>query len=326
VIVRRLRKVSAPVEIYRESDMITRTIRDNFKSDISRIVVDDPVAFQHAAEFMQVVMPRYADRIHQHDNSEPLFHSYRLDEEIAKLNQKRLELPRGGSIIIEQTEALVAIDVNSGSFRAENDAENTAYQMNLIAAKEIARQLRLRDLGGVIINDFIDMREERHRRHVEKTLNDALARDKARTKVLRISQFGLIEMTRQRMQQSLKKRIYNDCSHCKGTGHVKTNETLAIDAMRLLHLAAHKAMAGNPPISSVSLTVCADAASHLLNRKRRDIAALEDQAKMEISISGAVGVSPDHLEVKCLDSNGNEVKLLSAGPPPKLFSKSKRFD
>lgn len=326
VIVRRLRKVSAPVEIYRESDMITRTIRDNFKSDITSITVDDPVAFQHAAEFMQVVMPRYADRIRQHGGPEPLFNKYRLEDEIAKLNHKRLELPKGGSIIIEQTEALVAIDVNSGTYRSEKDAEETAFQVNLMAAKEIARQLRLRDLGGVIVNDFIDMRDERHRRVVEKTLHDALERDKARTKILRISQFGIIEMTRQRMQQSLKKRIYNDCPHCKGTGHVKTNETLGIDAMRLLHLAASKAIAGNPQITSLDLTVCQDAANYLLNRKRREIARLEENAKMEITINGVLGGSPDLLEIKCQDSNGNEVKLLANGPPPKASGKSKRFD
>jgi ribonuclease E len=304
--------------------MITRTIRDNFKSDIDSIVVDDPIACQHAAEFMQVVMPRYADRIRQHDGPEPLFHKYRLEDEIAKLSQKRLELPRGGSIIIEQTEALVAIDVNSGTYRSEKDAEETAYQVNLMAAKEIARQLRLRDLGGVIVNDFIDMRDERHRRHVEKTLHEALERDKARTKILRISQFGIIEMTRQRMQQSLKKRIFNECSHCKGTGHVKTNETLGIEAMRLLHLAASRAVAGTSPITTVSLTVCTEAANYLLNKKRRDIAALEDRAKMEIAIHGLDGVSPDHLEVKCHDSNGNEVKLLHSGPPPKLNARGNR--
>src|SRR5207244_663143 len=118
-----------------------------------------------------------------------------------------------------------------------------------------------------------------------------------------ISQFGIIEMTRQRMQQSLKKRIYNECGHCKGTGHVKTNETLGIDAMRLLNLAASRAIAGNPAITSITLTVCMEAANHLLNRKRREIATLEESAKMEVSINGVIGASPDLLEIKCLDSN-----------------------
>ncbi len=149
-------------------------------------------------------------------------------------------LPEGGSIVIDQTEALVAIDVNSGNFRVEDDAERTAYEMNLRAAKEIARQLRLRDLGGVIVNDFIDMREERHRRGVERALREAIKRDRARTKVLRMSAFGLIEMTRQRIRPSLKRSIYEDCPHCGGAGVVKTAESMAIDVMRLLALATHR--------------------------------------------------------------------------------------
>nr|WP_202973849.1 Rne/Rng family ribonuclease [Fimbriiglobus ruber] len=314
VVARRIKKMPAPVEIYRESDMITRTIRDIFTNDIDTIWVDEPTAFAHASEFLQIVMPRFADRIRYFAETEPLFNKHRVDDEIAKINQKRIDLPQGGSIIIEQTEALVAIDVNSGNFRADNNAEETAYQMNLIAAREIARQLRLRDLGGVIVNDFIDMRSESHRRNVENALRTALERDRARTKILRISQFGIIEMTRQRIQPSLKKRIFNDCPHCKGTGYVKTNETMSIEVMRLLQLAAHRAQA----ITSVVLTVHTEVAFYLLNRKRKEIAALEEKAKMEVQINGQNGVSPDLLECRCLDSNGNEVRLVSS-PPPRLF-------
>jgi ribonuclease E len=313
VVVKRIKKMPSPVEIYRESDIITRTIRDTFKSDIDTIYVDEPVAFQQASEFMQIVMPRFADRIKLYEGGEPLFHRYKVEDEIVKINQKRIEMPRGGSIIIEQTEALVAIDVNSGNFRADNNAEETAYQMNLLAAKEIARQLRLRDLGGVIVNDFIDMRSESHRRHVEDTLRDALLRDKARTKILRISQFGIIEMTRQRMQPSLKKRIFNECPHCKATGHVKNAESMGIDVMRTLQLAAHKA----PPVQSVQVAIHDDVAQHLLNKKRRDVAQLEEKAQIEITITGLTGVSPEHLEMKCFDGNGTEVKM-GGGPPMKL--------
>ena len=134
-----------------------------------------------------------------------------------------------------------------------------------------------------------------------------------------MSQFGIIEMTRQRMQPSLKKRVYNDCPHCKGTGHVKTNETLGIEVMRMLQLAAHRAQVGTPAVTAVQATVHADVAFYLLNKKRRDIAAMEDRAKMEVSINGVPGVSPDTLEFKCYDSNGNEVRLLSQGPPPRVF-------
>ncbi|QEL14886.1 Rne/Rng family ribonuclease [Limnoglobus roseus] len=319
VVARRIRKVSAPVECYRESDMITRTIRDIFTKDVDTIWVDDPTAFQHASEFLQIVMPKFANRIKLHEEIVPLFHKYKVEEEIAKINQKRIDLPRGGSIIIEQTEALVAIDVNSGTFRADNNAEETAFQMNMIAAKEIARQLRLRDLGGVIVNDFIDMRGETHRRKVEDCLRDALLRDKARTKILRISQFGIIEMTRQRLRPSLKKRIYSDCGHCKGTGYVKTCETTGIDVLRLLHLAVHRAGANANGPSSVSVSVHPEAAFHLLNKQRREIATLEEKGRTEITILAVPNVSPDYLELKCHDANGNEVRLLPTAPPPKVF-------
>jgi ribonuclease E len=177
--------------------------------------------------------------------------------------------------------------------------------MNLKAAKEIARQLRLRDLGGVIVNDFIDMRAENHRRQVEETLKNALRRDKARTKTLRVSEFGIIEMTRQRMQPSLKKRIYNDCPHCTGSGYVKTNETMGIEVMRALQLAAHRTPGG----STVTVTVSSEVAFYLLNRKRKEITALEQRANMEVTIDGKFGVSPDLCELRCIDSNGVEVRL-----------------
>ena len=314
VVVKRIKRVSGPVEIYRESDMITRTIRDIFTNDIDTIWVDEPIAFAHASEFLQIVMPKFASRIRYFESSEPLFHKYGVEDEIAKIHQKRIEMPLGGSLVIEQTEALVAIDVNSGNFRADNNAEETAYQMNLHAAKEIARQLRLRDLGGVIVNDFIDMKSETHRRRVEDAFRDALRRDRARTKILRISQFGLIEMTRQRIRPSLKRSIFSDCSHCRGSGYVKTSESLSIDAMRLLQLAAYRA----PAIAVVQVSVHIDVAHYLLNKRRKDIAALEERGKLEIQITGQTNVSPDTLAVRCFDHNNNEVRLIPPAPLPKL--------
>src|SRR3954470_24887844 len=233
-------------------------------------------------------MPRFASRIRFYGETEPLFHKYGIESEIAKIHQKRIEMPLGGSLVIEQTEALVAIDVNSGNFRADSkDAEETAFQMNLHAAREIARQLRLRDLGGVIVNDFIDMRSESHRRKVEDALRDAMRRDRARTKILRISQFGIIEMTRQRIRPSLKRSIFADCPHCRGTGFVKTNESMSIEVMRVLQLAAHRA----PAVAAVEVTVHADVAGYLLNKKRKEIAALEERGRMEVQVTGQLGVS-----------------------------------
>ena len=182
--------------------------------------------------------------------------------------------------------------------------------MNLRAAKEIARQLRLRDLGGVIVNDFIDMREERHRRGVEKALRDAIKRDRARTKVLRMSAFGLIEMTRQRIRPSLKRSVYEDCPHCGGAGVVKTVESMSIDVMRLLALASHR-----DDIRRVNIGVSATVATYLNNRKRRDIARIESEANMTIHLRGEENVPAEHLQIDCFDSNSSEIRLFPQPAP-----------
>jgi ribonuclease E len=247
-------------------------------------------------------MPRYVNRLHLYEGKEPLFHKYRLDEEISKIHQRKVPLRQGGSIVIDSTEALVAIDVNSGNFRADDSAEETAFQMNLLAAKEIARQLRLRDLGGVIVNDFIDMRKERHRRGLERALREAVKRDRARTKILRTSPFGLIEMTRQRIRPSLKRSVYKDCPGCTGTGVVKTAESMAIEVIRLLILSAQR-----DDIAKVSITVADEVATYLNNKKRREMAQLEDDGQMTIQVFGREGVSPEYLVIECQDSAGREV-------------------
>jgi ribonuclease E len=309
VVVQRVKRQKAPAAIYQESDMITRTIRDTFTSDIDTIWVDHPDAFMHAQEFLQGVMPRFANRIKRYDSSEPLFYKYGIEDEIVRIQQKKVPLPHGGSIVIEQTEALVAIDVNSGNFRADNNAEATAFQMNLHAAREIARQLRLRDLGGVIINDFIDMRDDKHRRDVERTLREAVKRDRARTKVLRISQFGIIEMTRQRIRPSLKRSAFQDCPFCRGNGHVKTIESMSIDVTRLLQLAAHR-----DAVDRVNVRVHKEVADYLLNRKRGEVHKLEEAGKMQVIIEGVLGAPPELLELVCFDNHNNEVRLFPLEP------------
>jgi ribonuclease E len=319
VVVRRIKKTKSPCEIYQESDMITRTIRDIFTSEIDSITVDEKTAFEHAKEFLQIVMPRYANRINYYDSTEPMFHRYGIETEIARIQQRHVPLAAGGSIVIDQTEALVAIDVNSGNFRADGNAEETAYQMNLQAAKEIARQLRLRDLGGVIVNDFIDMREERHRRGVEKALRDAIKRDRARTKILRISQFGIIEMTRQRIRPSLKRSVYQDCPHCQGTGQVKTCESMSIDVMRFLQLATH-----NEHIRRIEIRVHEDVAHYLLNRKRKEVAQLESAGEKQVNIRHQSAVSPEFLQFSCYDAIDNEVKFMPYDEPPPRRHRSRR--
>jgi ribonuclease E len=304
VIVRRLRKQPGPCGIYEESDMIIRTIRDIFTQEIDAIYIDQLEAYERAKEFLQLVMPRHVSRLHLYEGKEPLFHKYKLETEIAQIYQRKVPLRAGGSIVIDQTEALVAIDVNSGNFRADDDAEETAFRLNISAAKEIARQLRLRDLGGVIVNDFIDMRKEKHRRGLERALRDALRRDRARTKILRTSPFGLIEMTRQRIRPSLKRSVYRDCPCCGGRGVVKTAESMAIEVIRLLTLAAQ-----HGEVARITVRVHNDVAAYLNNTKRREIHQLEDSNKVALQIYGSDAVFPEHLVIECRDAEGREVQL-----------------
>lgn len=304
MIVRRMGKQEGPGDLYEESDIVIRTIRDIFSSDIDAIHIDEPKAYERARDFLQVVMPRYVDRIHLYEGTEPLFHKHKLDEEISRINQRQVPLKGGGSIVIDQTEALVAIDVNSGSFRTNGGAEESAFQLNKIAAKEIARQLRLRDLGGVIVNDFIDMRKDRYRRTVERTLKEAVERDRARTKILRTSPFGLIEMTRQRIRPSLKRSVFKECPSCLGSGLVKSAESMAIEVIRKMIQAAH-----HDRVVKLTVTVEEEVANYLNNRKRRELAQLEDDGRVEALILGREGVSPEFLRLECVDDSGREVRV-----------------
>ncbi|MBA61564.1 MAG: ribonuclease E [Planctomycetaceae bacterium] len=304
-IVRRLKKTSAPTDIYEESDIIIRTIRDTVSGEMDAIYIDEEDAYKRAKDFLEMVMPKFADRLQYYDKTQPIFHKYKLEDEIARIYKREVPLKEGGSIVIDPTEALVAIDVNSGNFRkTDADAEETAYQMNLQAAKEIARQLRLRDLGGVIVNDFIDMRKEKHRRGVEGALRDAMARDRARTKILRTSPFGLIEMTRQRIRPSLKRSVYDDCPCCGGRGLVKTAESMAIEVVRKLMLTCRR-----KKIARVTVRVHESVAAYLNNKKRSQIMKLEEEGGMVVQILTDEGMYPEHLEMDFRNSDGKHVKV-----------------
>jgi ribonuclease E len=303
-ILRRIKRTRSPAPIYQESDMIIRTIRDIFTGEIDTIWIDEQSAFERAQEFLKNVMPKYVDRLKLYGDRTPLFHKYGIEDEIARIGQRHVPLPDGGSIVIDQTEALVAIDVNSGSFRADDDAERNAYEMNLRAAREIGRQLRLRDLGGVIVNDFIDMRDERHRRGVERALRDAIRRDRARTKILRMSQFGLIEMTRQRIRPSLKRSIYEDCPNCLAQGVVKTPESMSIDVMRILAMAANR-----QDIRRINITCSQNVANFLNNRKRQDLARIERDSHLTIHIRPEADVAAEFLQVDGFGNYNTEIRL-----------------
>ncbi|MCK5472891.1 MAG: Rne/Rng family ribonuclease, partial [Planctomycetes bacterium] len=237
---KRIKTAKAPEEIYQESDLVIRTIRDVFNSKISKIVCDSEKVVRKIRDFLGIATPRLKNRAVYYDSNVPLFHKYKIDEEIAKIQSRVVELEGGGSIVIEQTEALVSIDVNSGRYRKQKSAEQTAYKINMNAAVEIARQLRLRDMGGLIICDFIDMHSEKHRREVERAFRNATKTDRARSKILRISRFGIVEMTRQRMRPSLQSTTYLACPNCGGTGFIKSHESSAIEIIRLLNLSVSK--------------------------------------------------------------------------------------
>lgn len=304
VIVRRVSEPACPCDIYEESDIVIRTIRDVFTSEVDDIWIDQKEAYERARDFLRMVMPKSVDRLKLYDEAAPLFHKFGVEEEIARIHQRKVPLKNGGSIVIDSTEALVAIDVNSGTFRTDGSSEETAYQLNMQAAKEIARQLRLRDLGGVIVNDFIDMRHERHRRNVERGLRDAMRRDRARARILRTSPFGLIEMTRQRIRPSLKRSSYMDCPCCGGAGLVKTAESSALEAMRRIILASQRRGA-----KEIIVRATDEVCTYLQNRKRRDLTHIEESRGIHVIIETHEAPSPESLEVECRDGAGRPIML-----------------
>lgn len=299
---KRMKQSRAPAELYRDSDLVIRTIRDVFTDDIQKIVVDDAEVADRAREFLSIFSPNAADIVTLYDAATPVFHQHGIEAELERLHSRHVPLKSGGSLVIDQTEALVAIDVNSGRFRAEDDAETTAFRMNMEAADEIPRQLRLRDLGGVIICDFIDMRVESHRREVERRLVQNLKAHKERAKVLRMSRFGMIEMTRQRQRASLTRTMYQDCAHCRGTGLVKSAESVALDVMRLIQLAVSR-----EHIRSIEITVSSEVAYLLQNRKRSALVELEKRFDRVIAIKSDPKYGLDQHSIQCLDARNRVV-------------------
>lgn len=303
-VVERIKRLPAPAELYRESDLIIRTIRDVYNSDFKRVVIDHPPTAERIGEFLQVAMPRGKTQVEVYREREPLFHRMGIEAELEKINVRQVPLKSGGSLVIDSTEALVAIDVNSGRFRTMDDAEETAVRINVEAAEEIARQLRLRDLGGLIVCDFIDMRLDRNKRRVEQALREALKKHKERARTLRMSAFGLIEMTRQRQGPSIKRNIYYDCTHCRGTGLVKMPESVMLDALRTLQLCVH-----NPQVQKVTMVLASEVAFQLLNTKRTILNQIEAETSKTIAIRGDANFTSDQMEYSCEDGRGRAINV-----------------
>jgi ribonuclease E len=274
-------ELPAPSVVYQERDLVIRSIRDYFTPDIAEILVDDREVFKRAREFLQAIMPRYVNRIKFYREKRPIFSKYQLEDQIEAIFEDKIPLKSGGSIVIERTEAMVSIDVNSGRSTQERGMEETAFKTNMEAGEEIARQLRLRDLGGLVVIDFIDMRDRKHIQEVERCLKNALKRDKARTEMSRISKFGLLEVSRQRLKPALQDETSLPCPHCKGQGLVRSKESLGLTVLRKIQAAAVK---GN--LLSAKAKVPLEAANYLLNEKRDRLLKLEHEYGIRIHVEG----------------------------------------
>ena len=283
----------APKILYQESDLAIRSIRDYLTSDIDEIIIDESATYERARDFVQKIMPSFLPKVHFHDTHQPLLSKFHLDRQVEATNLPEVTLPSGGSVVISQTEAVVTIDVNSGRSTGQSDVEETAFNTNKEAAELIAQQLRLRDLGGLVVIDFIDMNDKRHKAIVEKTLKDAARGDKAKIEISRISKFGLLEMSRQRMKASLVSQSHSLCPHCSGRGRVKTAEAAALEALRKIQSAL---CAGG--VIGARLRMAPAAALFLLNTKRQAISKLENDTGVSIFVYADGRMRPEDYELE----------------------------
>ncbi|MEM9345038.1 MAG: Rne/Rng family ribonuclease [Planctomycetota bacterium] len=293
---RNRKKIKRTGELYAESDLVIRTIRDVFTADTERVIVDDLGAARRAADFLRVASPRSKTEVVYYDDPVPLLHRKGIETQIGLIGAREVPLPSGGALVIDQTEALVAIDVNSGKSRKARDAETNALNTNLEAVDEICRQLRLRDLGGIIVNDLIDMRPAKNRKKVEQRMRDNLKKDRAKTRVGPISTFGLLEMTRQRMRPSLRKSIHTECRHCEGLGYTQSAESVVLNVMRRLALVMQR-----DDVARVELTISPDVAFQLLNRKRNELTHLEESHGKQVLVRVGGG-RLDYIAIDAYDS------------------------
>ncbi|MCP4688900.1 MAG: Rne/Rng family ribonuclease [Desulfobacterales bacterium] len=290
----RVMQEKTPSLLYKERSLVVRSLRDYFTPDIKEVLIDDVGVHREVMEFMKIISPKHVKIVKHYNGVKPIFTKYQLESQIASIFENRVALKSGGSLVIEQTEALVSIDVNSGKATQKQSIEQTARQTNLEAAEEVARQLRLRDLGGLIVIDFIDMRDAKHKLEVEKALRGHVKDDKAKTKVGKLSRFGLVEMSRQRLRPSIVFGGFELCKCCKGKGLTPSAETLGAAFLRKLSLDALK-----NDISMVKGIVPKDVADYLLNKKRREILDLETRRDVAIEIEANAALAPGDSEIIC---------------------------
>ena len=284
---------SAPALIYEEADLIKRSIRDTYGKDVEEVLVDGDDAFQDAREFMRMLMPAHANKVRMSRDGVPLFARHGVDQQLEQMHNPTVQLKSGGYIVINQTEALVAIDVNSGRATRDRHIEDTALRTNLEAADEVARQLRLRDLAGLIVIDFIDMEASKHDAMVERRLKEALKLDRARIQVGRISHFGLLEMSRQRLRPSLVEHAFIACPHCQGRGLVRSVESSGLAVLRAIEEEGAKRRA-----AEIVVHVATPLGFWLLNRKRDRLAMIEERFGMTVLIQADDTLIPPALRIE----------------------------
>ncbi|MEE8042878.1 MAG: Rne/Rng family ribonuclease, partial [Pseudomonadales bacterium] len=293
----------APVLLYQENSLILRAIRDYIRPDIGEVLIDSAGAYAEALEFIEQVMPHYRGKIRQYTEDTPLFTRFQIESQIESAFQRGVTLPSGGSVVIYPTEALVAIDINSARATRGADIEETALQTNVEAAEEIARQLRLRDVGGLIVIDFIDMASIKNQRTVENRMREALEKDRARVQVGRISRFGLMEMSRQRLRPSLEELTTIPCPRCNGQGNIRNVKSLALAMIRVMEeecLKEHSAI--------VRAIVPIPVGAYLLNEKRADLAEIEKRTQTHLVIVPSPALETPHFEMQRLrDDDGGDV-------------------
>ena len=275
-----------PSLIYSEADPAVSTLRDYFTADVKEVMIDTKEAFEQVRNFTSQVMPRYVRRLKLYQSDQPLFDRYHLEEQIEKMFSQRVNLKSGGHIVIEETEAMATVDVNSGRFTKGAGMEDTAYQTNMEAVEEIVRQLRLRDIGGIIALDFIDMRDSKHRMTVERLLRENLKSDKAKWDITRINKLGVLVMSRQRLSSSLSETSFITCPRCLGSGTVKSPATMSIHVLRKLNASTFR-----EGIAGVTVRVHPVVAEFLLNERRQDLVTLEGERSLTIRIVGDPSVN-----------------------------------
>ena len=281
-----------PYLLFMESSLVIRAIRDYYRPDISEILVDNPEVYEQVSEFMSYVMPNNLSRLKLYEDHTPLFSRLQIEQQIETAFARSVNLPSGGAIVIDHTEALVSIDVNSARSTRGSDIEETAFRTNMEAAEEVARQMRLRDLGGLVVIDFIDMEDAKHQRDVETTLRDALKKDRARVQMGKLSRFGLLELSRQRLQPALAESSHIACPRCAGTGVIRSIESTALHVLRLIQDAAMKENTGE-----VHAQVPVDVATFLLNEKRAELFGMEERLDVSVILIPNPNLENPHYEI-----------------------------